>query len=215
MNTFLFLFLTFVLGFLTAIPIGATQIEIAKRALNNHVRAAYMVAAGSVSSDVMYGAIALFGVAPFLENKMVVAIFGLAATIILWLLAFFTFRDGRNTNMLELTHATLKSNRISFFTGFSLAITNPMMIIWWLIGAKIIEDVGLADRFDANTSLMFLMAGGVGLASYLFTLSNILHWAKDFISNSAMKKVNYVLGGVLVALSFYFLATSLHTLLHH
>ncbi|HUI29972.1 MAG TPA: LysE family transporter [Candidatus Acidoferrales bacterium] len=214
MNTFLFLFLTYVLGFLTAIPIGATQIEIAKRALNNHLRSAYMVATGSVSSDLMYGAIALFGVAPFLENKIVVAIFGLAATVILWLLAFFTFRDSRSTNMLELAHATLKSNRIAFVTGFSLAVTNPMMIVWWLIGAKIIKDVGLVSRFDVDASLMFLIAGAFGLASYLFTLTNILHWAKNFISNEVMKKVDYALGVVLVLLSFYFLVTSLHTLLN-
>ncbi len=214
MDTFLFLFLTYVLGVLTAGPIGATQIEIAKRALNSHLRAAYMVATGSVTSDVMYGAIALFGVAPFLEDKIVVAIFGLVATVILWLLAFSTFRDGKNTNMMELSHATLKSNRISFFTGFSLAVTNPMMIVWWLIGVKIVEDLGLVSKFDSNASLLFLVAGGLGLASYLFTLANILHWAKNFISNSMMKKVNYGLGVVLVILSFYFLITSLQTLLH-
>jgi threonine/homoserine/homoserine lactone efflux protein len=202
------------MGFMTAIPIGATQIEIAKRSLNNHLRAAYMVAAGSVSSDVMYGAIALFGVAPFLENKMVVAIFGLVATVILWLLAFFTFRDGAKANMLDLTHATLKSNRLSFVTGFSLAVTNPMMIVWWLIGVKIIKDIGLVSKFDTNASLMFLMMGGIGLCSYLITLANILHWAKNFISNEMMKKVNYGLGVVLVLLSFYFLISSLHTLLH-
>ncbi|MFZ1083166.1 MAG: LysE family transporter [Candidatus Kryptoniota bacterium] len=214
MDTFLFLFLTYIMGFMTAIPIGATQIEIAKRSLNNHLRAAYMVAAGSVSSDVMYGVIALFGVAPFLENKMVVAIFGLAATVILWLLAFFTFRSGAKANMLELTHATLKSKRVSFVTGFSLAVTNPMMIVWWLIGVKIIKDAGLVSKFDANASLMFLMMAALGLCSYLITLANILHWAKNFISNDMMKKVNYGLGVVLVLLSFYFLISSLHTLLH-
>ncbi len=214
MDTFLFLFLTYIMGFMTAIPIGATQIEIAKRSLNNHLRAAYMVAAGSVSSDVMYGAIALFGVAPFLENKMVVAIFGLVATVILWLLAFFTFRDGAKASMLDLTHATLKSNRLSFVTGFSLAVTNPMMIVWWLIGVKIIKDIGLVSKFDTNAFLMFLMMGGIGLCSYLIALANILHWAKNFISNEMMKKVNYGLGVVLVLLSFYFLISSLHTLLH-
>ena len=75
------------MGFCAAVPVGATQIEIAKRSLNSHLRAAYMVALGSVSSDVMYGFIALFGVAPFLKEKIVVAVFGLVATIILWLLA--------------------------------------------------------------------------------------------------------------------------------
>jgi threonine/homoserine/homoserine lactone efflux protein len=214
MDTFLFLLITYVLGFLTAIPIGATQIEIAKRSLNSHLRAAYMVAIGSVSSDVMYGAIALFGVAPFLKNQIVVAGFGLVATVILWLLAFLTFRDGRKANMLELSHATLKSKRLSYFTGFSLAVTNPMMIVWWLIGVKIIKDLGLVTDFDFNASLMFIAAGGIGLATYLFTLANTLHWAKKFISNEMMKKVNYALGTILILLSFYFLATSLKVLIH-
>ena len=214
MKTFLFLFITYVMGFMTAVPIGATQIEIAKRSLNNHLRAAYMVALGSVASDVMYGSIALFGVVPFLKNKLVLGIFGLVATLILWLLAFFTFRDGTKANMLELTHVTLKSKRLSFVTGFSLAVTNPMMIVWWLIGVRIIRDLALVENFDTNLSLMFLAAGGLGLASYLFTLANTLHWAKKFISNEMMKKVNYGLGVVLILLSFYFLGTSINTLLH-
>jgi threonine/homoserine/homoserine lactone efflux protein len=213
MNLFLFLLITYIMGFFTAVPIGATQIEIAKRSLNNHLRAAYMVAAGSVSSDVMYGFIALFGVAPFLKEKMVVAVFGLAATVILWLLAFFTFRDGAKANMMELSHSTLKSKRIAYVTGFSLAVTNPMMIVWWLIGVRIIKDFGLVTDFSTKISVMFLIAGGLGLASYLFTLANMLHWAKKFISNEIMKKVNYGLGVVLVLLSFYFLFTSLHALL--
>jgi len=201
------------MGFFTAIPIGATQIEIAKRSLNNHLRAAYMVALGSVSSDVMYGFIALFGVAPFLKEKLVVAIFGLAATLILWLLAYFTFRDGKKANMMDLTHPTLKSKRIGYVTGFSLAVTNPMMIVWWLIGVRIIRDFGLVTDFSPRISVMFLITGGLGLASYLFLLSNMLHWAKKFISNEIMKKVNYGLGVVLVLLSFYFLINSLHALL--
>ncbi len=213
MNLFLFLLITFIMGFFTAIPIGATQIEIAKRSLNNHLRAAYMVALGSVSSDVMYGFIALFGVAPFLKEKIVVAVFGLVATAILWLLAFFTFRDGAKANMMELSHSSLKSKRLSYVTGFSLAVTNPMMIVWWLIGVRIIKDFALVTDFSTKISVMFLITGGLGLATYLFTLANMLHWAKKFISNEIMKKVNYGLGVVLVLLSFYFLFTSLHALL--
>ena len=213
MDTILFLVITYVMGFLTAIPIGATQIEIAKRSLNNHRRAAYMVAAGSVSSDLMYGFIALFGVAPFLRNKTVIAVFGLAATAILWLLAFFTFRYGAKKNMLELTHTSIKSKKLSFVTGFSLAATNPMMIFWWLIGMKIIKDLNLVSEFTSNINLLFLFTGGLGLATYLFTLTNILHWAKKFISNEMMKKVNFGLGFILILLSFYFLFSSLRTLL--
>ena len=148
-----------------------------------------------------------------LKEKIVVAVFGLVATVILWLLAYFTFRDGAKTNMLELSHSTLKSKRIAYVTGFTLAVTNPMMIVWWLIGVRIIKDFGLVTDFSAKISVMFLIAGGLGLASYLFLLSNMLHWAKKFISNEIMKKVNYGLGVVLVLLSFYFLISSLHALI--
>ena len=212
MNTFWFLFSAYVMGFLTAIPIGATQIEIAKRSLNDHLCAAYMVALGSVSSDVMYGLIAMFGVAPFLENKVVVVFFGLFATVILWVLAFFTFKSGGKAGMEELGSPSLKSKKLSLAIGFMLAVTNPMMIVWWLIGEKFIRQLGLIHGFTTKTILLFITGGGLGLFSYLFTLANILYWTKRFISKEMMKKVNYGLGIVLVLLSLYFLISSLYQL---
>lgn len=209
MNILLFVLVTYLLGFITAIPVGATQIEIAKRSLNNNLRAAYMVAAGSVCSDVMYGFIALFGIAPFLKDKMIVAIFDLAAALFMWVLAFFTFRAGAKANILDIQNITLKSKRISFVTGFSLAVTNPPMIVWWLIGVKIIKDLNLVSEFDTNVSLIFLIVGGLGLFTYLFMLANVLHWVKKFVTSEAMRKVNYGLGIVLILLSFYFLSGSL------
>lgn len=214
MNTFWFLLIAYIMGFMSAIPIGASQIEIAKRTLNNHRGAAYMIALGSVFSDVMYGFIAMFGVAPFLEEKIVVAVFGLVATLILWLLAYFTFRDGSRANMNELSSPSLKNKKLSLAIGFSLAVTNPMMIIWWLIGEKFIRGLGLITNFTTNSILLFLIAGGLGLFSYLFTLANILHLTKKLISNEMMKKVNYGLGIVLIVLSFYFLFSSIHKLAH-
>ena len=211
MNTFLFLLFTFFLGFFAAIPIGATQIEIAKRSFNNHLRAAYMVVAGSVSSDLMYGFIALFGIAPFLKSKIVLAVFGIIATLILWFLAYLTFRDAKKPNIFDLSHPMLKSKRLSFVTGFSLAVTNPMMIFWWLIGVRIIKDFGLVTDFNFDISLLFLFTGAIGLATYLSILTNVLHWAKKFISNDMIRKVYYVLGTVLVLLSLYFLYNASRT----
>ena len=214
MSRFLFLFSAYIMGFLTAIPIGATQIEIAKRSLNNQPQAAYMVALGSVCSDVMYGFIAMFGVAPFLESRTVMAYFGLFAAAILWVLAFFTFRDSGKADMQELSVTILKSKRLSFAIGFTLAVTNPMMIAWWLIGEKFIRELGLVRNFTTDATLLFLGTGGLGLFSYLFTLSNILYKTKKFISKEIMKKVNSGLCIVLVLLSFYFLISSLRRILH-
>jgi len=197
------------MGFFTAIPIGATQIEIAKRSLNDHLRAAFMVVLGSVSSDVMYGFIALFGIAPFFDNRTIVAVFELIGTVILWILAFFTLRQSARPQLLDFNRSLLKSRRLSFVTGFSLAITNPMMIFWWLIGVQIVRHLQLVDTLTPAVSLLFLFFGGLGLATYLTTLTLVLHWAKKFVSNKAMQKIYLVLGIVLVILSIYFLVSSL------
>lgn len=200
------------MGFLTAIPIGATQIEIAKRSLNNQITAALMVVLGSVFSDVMYGFIALFGVPPFLQTQIVIAVFELVGAVILWILAFLTFKEVSKPHIMDITSSILKSRRLSFITGFSLAITNPMMILWWLIGVQVVKDLGLVGTFTLAISISFLFFGGLGLASYLTVLAMVVHWAKRFLPNRVMRRVYFVLGLLLVILSVYFLMSSIRIL---
>ena len=213
MDTFLLLLVIYCLGFLSAIPIGPSQIEIAKRSLNNHLRAAVMVALGSISSDFMYGVIALFGVAPFFSNKKAVAIFELCGAVILWILAYLTLKEGTKPHLLEFTPSFLKSRRIALITGFSLSIVNPMMIFWWLVGVQIVRHLDLVDTFTPALSLSFVLCGVLGLATYLTALAVALHWAKKFFSNKAMKKIYVALGLVLIVLSLVFLINSFRILL--
>jgi threonine/homoserine/homoserine lactone efflux protein len=129
--------------------------------------------------------------------------------VILWILAFFTLKQSARPHLLDLNRSLLKSRRLSFVTGFSLAITNPMMIFWWLIGVQIVKHLDLVDTFTPTLSLLFLFFGGLGLATYLSTLATVLHWVKKFISDKTMRKVYFVLGVVLIVLSIYFLISSL------
>jgi threonine/homoserine/homoserine lactone efflux protein len=213
MRTFLLLLVIYIMGFLGAIPVGPVQIEIAKRSLHNHLRAAIMVVLGAVFSDILYGLIALFGVAPFFENKTAVAIFELCGTVIIWILAFFTLKQGARPHSLGFNLTLLKSKRIAFITGFSLAVVNPMMIFWWLIGVQIVRHLALVDTFTSPLSFSFVFSGGLGLATYLIALAVALHWAKKFVSPRALQKVYVVLGFLLIMLSLYFLINSLRVLL--
>lgn len=213
MKTFFLFLLVYIMGFLTAIPIGATQIEIAKRSLNNQIPAALMVVLGSVFSDVMYGIIALFGVAPFLQTQIVIAIFEMVGAVILWILAFFTFKEVAKPHIVDFTSSVLKSRRLSFITGFSLAITNPMMMFWWIIGVQVVKDLGLVGTFTPAISISFLFFGGLGLASYLTVLAMVVHWVKRFLSIRVMRRIYFALGLALVILSVYFLISSIKILM--
>lgn len=213
MNTFLLLLLVYIMGFLSAIPIGPVQIEIAKRSLNNQFRAAVMVVLGSIASDYVYGVIALFGVAPLFDNPKAVAIFELCGAIILWLLAFLTLREGAKPHFLGFNRFILKSKRIALITGFSLSVVNPMMIFWWLVGVQIVRHLALVDTFTSTLALAFVSLGCLGFATYLLALTLTLHWAKNFFSNSAIQKIYVGLGFALIVLSLYFLINSLRLLL--
>ncbi len=195
----------YIMGYFTAIPIGATQIEIAKRSFAGHIKAALMIVLGSATSDVMYGFIAFFGVAPFMKEKIVMAVFWGAGSIILFILGAHTLKNYKKTMHVEGENKALKHKGLSLIVGFSLAITNPMMIFWWLTVADIEKNIGLIKHFTTETHLLLLLFGGLGIASYLVTLTFILKWAKKFLSDKTERKINIGLGIVLLVLGFYFL----------
>jgi threonine/homoserine/homoserine lactone efflux protein len=192
------------LGFVTAIPIGGSQIEAAKRAIHGHLRAAWMVVLGSVSSDIMYGAIALFGIAPFLDIPWVMAGFSAVGTVVLWILAYVTIRESKKPHGLRLDQNSLKSQRWAYITGFTLAVTNPPMILTWLYGVALAKHLGLATPFTTQAKAIFIAGGALGLGGYLAGLSLVMFRIKHFIPLKAIGKVYYWLGIGLFVLSFFF-----------
>ena len=61
----------YIYWFLLAIPVGAIQIEIARRVFNGYVKSALAIVWGSVFSDLIYGVVALLGVFHFLANPKI------------------------------------------------------------------------------------------------------------------------------------------------
>jgi len=201
----LYLFLLAVgLGFITAIPVGGSQIEAAKRAIHGHLWAAWMVVLGSVSSDIIYGVIALFGIAPFLEIPWVTAVFSAVGAVVLWVLAYLTIKESRKPHHLRLDLDSLKSKRWGYLTGFFLAATNPPMILTWLYGATLAKHLGLATPFTSGLKVIFIAGGALGLGGYLAALSAVMHRIKHFIPMKAVGRVYFWLGIALSLLSLYF-----------
>ena len=191
----LYLFLLAVgMGFVTAIPVGGSQIEAAKRAIHGHLGAAWMVVLGSVSSDIMYGVIALFGVAPFLDIPWVMAAFSAVGAVVLWILAYLTIRESKKPHHLRLNMNSLKSRRWAYVTGFSLAVTNPPMILTWLYGVALAKHLGLATPFTTQAKAIFIAGGALGLGAYLTVLSLVMYRIKHFIPLKAIGRVYYWLG---------------------
>jgi threonine/homoserine/homoserine lactone efflux protein len=192
------------MGFVTAIPVGGSQIEAAKRAIYGHLGAAWMVVLGSVSSDVIYGFIALFGIAPFLEIPWVMAAFNVVGVLVLWTLAFLTIKESRKPHEIRLEQSSLMNKRRAYLTGFSLAATNPPMILTWLYGMTLAKHLGLASPFTVGAKILFIAGGATGLGAYLGVLSAVMYRIKRFIPLRAIGRVYFWLGIALFLLSFVF-----------
>jgi threonine/homoserine/homoserine lactone efflux protein len=214
MNFVLFIIAAYLMGFISAIPAGPVQIEVVRRAINGNLKASLMVVLGAFCADVFYGMIAFFGIAPFLEEKKVMAVFWLAGGIALIILGTVIIRNSLKKEEFGSDENRLRTKRWGFIGGLSLAVMNPMLILWWLSGVKIFRDVGLIKQFTPDIALYYLWAGGFGLASYLVGLSLVLYWVKKFIPLERMRKINVGFGILLLLLAVYFISSSVLNMLH-
>jgi len=205
----LFLF-ALALGFLAAIPVGPSQIEMAKRAVAGHRLSAVMVILGSVSSDAVYGSIALFGIAPIMETRWVLATFNAAGAVVLWLLGFLTLRQSRKPQDLAFAQPALRSRRWAYVTGFTVAFGNPQMMLSWLLGVAFAKRLGLASPFPDSAKTLFIAGGALGLGGYLAVLGAVMYRIKHFIPAGALGRVYFWLAVTLFLLSFYFVWGAAH-----
>jgi threonine/homoserine/homoserine lactone efflux protein len=195
-------------GVLAAVPAGPVQIEVIRRSINGHIRSSFMVITGAMIADIAYGMVAFFGIAPFLEEERMRVFFNIVGAIILIFLGLFIIRQNSAKQTFDHESRFLKGKRWGLIGGLSLSATNPMMILWWLIGARIFKDIHLIDDFSTSVAITFLAAGGFGLASYLIFLSLFLYWAKRFISEDTIKRINLAFGFILLFISAYFIYSS-------
>lgn len=193
-----------IMGFLSSIPVGAVQVEVAKKAINGHLKPAIIIAIGSATSDFIYGFLTLFGLGGFLfhkEFKIGVYILGI---IVLSFLFFRSLKEHKR-GIIQYEKRLVYKHRISFFTGFTIAITNPGMIIWWIVGFKLFLDIDLFDEITPLIKFIFILSGCAGLVGYLIFIATMLNRMKTSVSKKFLHRMNKCLMVLLAVLTIYFM----------
>ncbi len=190
------------LGFVSSIPVGAVQLEVIKKTINGHLKPAIATACGSATSDLLYGLLALFGFGYFLLHKdFQVGIYSLGIAV----LAFLVYRSYRErAYMLQQEKQIVYRKRLSFLTGFTIAIANPGMIIWWFVGFKLFHDLNIFEEITPGIKALFVFSGAFGLGLYLTLEAVILHRFQKSFSERFLYRANTFLMGVLSVLILYF-----------
>lgn len=199
---FLFAFGLFI-GFVSSVPVGAVQLEVIKKAINGHLKPAISVALGSVTSDLFYGILVLFGIGNFLhQHDVQVVTYSLGIVVIIALL-YRSYREHKHIPPHLKTHIHYKK-RTSFLTGFTIAITNPGMIVWWVIGYKLLLDLALFNAMNVPLKITFLIACCSGLAGYLILMAFMINKMQESISDKLLDRMNIVIMFLLVLVIIYF-----------
>jgi threonine/homoserine/homoserine lactone efflux protein len=190
------------LGFLTSIPVGAVQLEVIKKTINGHKKPAIATAMGSALSDLLYGMLALFGFGDYLlERNFQVLIYSMGILV----LSFLIYKSYRERDyMLHKKKRMKYGKRLSFITGFTIAITNPGMIIWWFIGFKLFADLNMFASMTLPIKALFVFSGAFGLTLYLTLVAIILHKYKKTFSEKFLYRINTFLLVILAVLISYF-----------
>jgi Putative threonine efflux protein len=191
------------LGLTLAAPIGPVNLEIIKRGLNSGFQQAFLTGAGAMCADTTYLILIFFGLTSFLNFAFMKIFLGITGSIILIYLgamsakAFFRKADATENKPHRLFKA-------SFVTGYVLAISSPMTIVWWtgVFGALLAAQTNIQTSLSTFFSCLSIL---LGCFLWVFFLSTALHWGKKIINEKITRLISLFAGLFLILFGVYFL----------
>lgn len=191
------------LGLSLAAPIGPVNLEIIKRGLHSGFKQAFLTGAGAMSADTTYLTLIFFGLTSFLKITFMKIILGTAGSIILIYLGIISAKEFfHKAAMAENPPRRLFNN--SFITGYVLAISSPMTIVWWtgVFGALLASQANTATNLSAFFSCFSIL---LGCFLWVFFLAIALHWGKKIINEKIVGFISLIAGIFLIGFGMYFL----------
>jgi threonine/homoserine/homoserine lactone efflux protein len=183
------------LGIAMAAAVGPVCIETVRRGLKHGFHYAFPVALGTAVADSTYILLVYFGLSGFLSDPRINSAMWVIGSLVLFFLSYKSFIGFKEGNHFR---GSIR-RRNSFLTGFMIAITSPITIIWWLgifgaLVARLPREAALLNGFA-------IVAGGL---AWFFSLSLLLHWGRRWIDEDRLRYVSLVAGIALSLFAAYF-----------
>lgn len=191
------------LGLTLAAPIGPVNLEIIRRGLHSGFKQAFLTGAGAMCADATYLTLIFFGLISFLNIALMKVALGLVGSFILIYLGLISAKEFFHVSAA----AESKKGRLfesSFITGYVLAISSPMTIVWWtgVFGALLASQTSRQTTLSAFLSCLSIL---LGCFIWVFFLAVAMHGGKKIINEKFVGFVSLVAGIFLMVFGFYFL----------
>jgi L-lysine exporter family protein LysE/ArgO len=125
----------FICGFVVSVPVGPVNLTVINHALRKGFRDAFLIGAGAIAAETLYATLMLWGHASILDEPRVRTTLRVVAVVVITALGirYLVFKPAR----LDASEATAEKveelwhHPRSFFLGFSLTISNFMLVVLW------------------------------------------------------------------------------------
>lgn len=186
----------FIIGISIAAPVGPIGVLCIRRTLANGRLAGFVSGMGAASADMVYGAIAAFGLNA-ITNALVDNAFWLhiLGGVFLLYLGVKTFLEKPSDNPAQAAQGGL----VSMYTStFLLTITNPMTILSFAA-------IFAGTMLGKTTGSPLMMVAGVfaGSATWWLTLSLLVGILRDQLNQTHMAWINRISGTIIILFGIY------------
>ena len=192
-----------ILGFSIAAPVGPIGVLCIRQTLEHGLRTGLLTGLGAATADMLYGAVAAFGVT-FVSDALLASQFWLrlAGGSFLLYLGLRTFLRQPQT-MLE--PAENRPYRTAYLTTFALTLTNPVTILAF---AAIIAGLG-PPRFGGNgyqSALLLVLGVFLGSSGWWLLLSSAVNLLRKRVSPTLLTWINRLSGLTILAFGLFALS---------
>jgi len=196
-------------GIALAAPIGPINIEIIWRGLIGGFRYGWLVGLGALTADTIYCALVVTGAAPFVAKpQFQIPLFFLGAAVLLYLGTMGMRAVFDETPEMVSTSGGGRS----YATGFIMAISNPLGIIYWLsIGAALIADAINRSGPTAGPSVVF----GVffGIFCWVTVLSGLTQFGRRWVTPRVLRVISAIGAVMLLGFGAFFVVQGIRSLM--
>lgn len=189
-----------IVGLALAAPVGPINIEIIRRGLAGGFANGWLVGIGAMAADVIFCALIVTGVAQVADSPRLRVPMYLAGAVVLLYLGVAGLRQVVRGEGIEIVPV---SGRRSFATGFLMAVSNPMGIVYWLsIGSALVASAIASAGAGAGPVLVAGVFAGITVwATFLAGLTTL---GRRFVSPGVLRAVSAAGAGILLLFGLYF-----------
>jgi threonine/homoserine/homoserine lactone efflux protein len=189
------------LGISLAAPIGPINAAQLDRGIKQGFFHAWLIGLGSVTADIVYMCAVYFGMVHFIEIPLVKAF--------LWLFGFFVLvytgiESIVSAINLSTTRRTNNDSHIkTFFTGFFMALSNPLTILFWLgIYGSILAKS--AQTLAMEQLIVYSFAIILGLLLWDVSMAAVASTFRKVLTPTVLKMISVLSGLSLLGFGVYF-----------